>query len=118
MHEDSKKHETPTDANNVLAAGLSFEVISAFMKEKFINYANSDKRHSKDKNGEYYWKWISTAEIAKHFKTTTSVVRSIMQKAEQKKLVEGKKFGNWIQWYFPIEGFKRHPDYYDYVVRS
>jgi hypothetical protein len=23
MHEDSKKHDTPTDANNVLAAGLS-----------------------------------------------------------------------------------------------
>lgn len=26
MHEDSKKHITPTDANNVLAAGYSFQI--------------------------------------------------------------------------------------------
>ena len=26
MHEDSKKHITPTDANKVLAAGYSFQI--------------------------------------------------------------------------------------------
>lgn len=55
MKEDSKKHITPTDANNVLAAGISDDEIRHNLKDaehwieqaRLSYFQNKDKAHYK-----------------------------------------------------------------------
>lgn len=98
--------------------GISFNDVAEFLKIRFEQYVNSDVRHSEDKNGKYYWKWLSTLQIANHFNVTVPVMRKLLSKGEKRGLIEAKRDCNWIEWYMPLPGYKNHPHYSDYVVKA
>lgn len=59
MQTDSKKHETPTDANNVLAAGLfNLDEFIGYPIQVVNNYFKEKGWEMIDCFNDYKWAWV------------------------------------------------------------
>ena len=91
-----------------------FAEISGAIEGIFLENVAADEKRGDD----YFWKWISTREIAGRLGWSTAKTRYWLKKLESAGEVECRRSSNWCHWtQRDIHGFKQHrfKDYYERV---
>lgn len=92
------------------------ECLQALIDVFIESVKNTDYSDTVNKCGrDYYWKWISTIDVADKLKIRPSILRPTLKKLENLGYVTSKRSPNWIRWAVKdIKGFEQYKfdDYY------